>query len=68
MNMRKARRLHPGGATSSFRQWVRGVWEKFHEISGDGNVTGKLAEILRQQQRKPANAGADAGRQKAKGR
>lgn len=44
MNMKRARRLHPGG--QSFRSWARDVWKKFHEFSGDGNVTGKLGRVL----------------------
>jgi hypothetical protein len=44
MNMRRARRLHPSG--ESFRTWVREVWKKFGEISGDRDPVGKLAGIL----------------------
>lgn len=44
MNMRSARRAHPGGM--SFRTWVRDVWKKFGEISGDGSAEGKLAAVL----------------------
>ena len=48
MNMRGARRLHPSGV-GSFRAWARDVWSRFHEFSGDANVTGKLAKVVRLQ-------------------